>query len=229
MLDAAALSTPGLLRLLQLSNPVLPIGGFAHSLGLESAAELGRVRDEAGAREWIETLLAEVQGRTEVPLLARMYRACELRDDPELDRWAAFLQATRESAELADADRQQGSSLAQLLAALGIEEARRWAHHPDACMLAPFALAASRWEIPLGSAALGLLFGFAANQVAAAVRILPLGQTAGQRILYACTPIIERAVVRGLSLEDAEIGASAPARAIASALHETQYTRLYLS
>ncbi len=229
MLDAAAPSASALLRLLQLSSPALPIGGFAHSLGLESAVAQGWIRDEAGALEWIETLLAEVQARTEVPLLARMYAACAARDDAELDRWAALLQATRESAELAAADRQQGSSLARLLAELGIEEARRWASHPDACLLAPFAIAAVRWEIPLRAAALGLLWSLAQNQVAAAVRIVPLGQTAGQRILSACVGTVERAVVRGLSLGDGEIGANAPARAIAAALHETQYTRLCLS
>ena len=94
------------------------------------------------------------------------------------------------------------------------------------------AIAAAHWEIPLQPAALGLLFAFAENQVAAAVRIVPLGQTAGQRILSACAATIERATARGLSLDDTEIGANAPARAIASALHETaseqEFSRLKL-
>ncbi len=229
MPDAMSRSASALLRLLQLSSPALPIGGFAHSLGLEHAAARGWVHDEASALEWIGTLLSEVQARTDVPVFARMYRAWGRGDNAKLDHWAAFLLATREAAELARADRQLGISLARLLLGLGLAEARRWTTHPNACLAAPFALAACRWDVPLRDAALGLLFSWAQGQVAAAVKIVPLGQTSGQRVLSACVERVKRAVACGLVLRDAEMGASAPRLAIAAALHETQYSRLYVS
>ncbi len=92
-----------------------------------------------------------------------------------------------------------------------------------------FALAARRWNVPLAAAAQGFAFAWAEAQVSAAVRVIPLGQSAGQRILAAAAATIPGAVARALSLPPDEIGAASPRLALASAWHETQYSRLFRS
>jgi urease accessory protein len=92
-----------------------------------------------------------------------------------------------------------------------------------------FALAARRWDVPLAAAAQGFAFAWAEAQTSAAVRLVPLGQSAGQRILAASAAVIPAVVAHALALADEEIGATAPRLAIASAWHETQYSRLFRS
>jgi urease accessory protein len=89
-----------------------------------------------------------------------------------------------------------------------------------------FALGAARWNIPTAAAATGYAFAWTEAQVGAATRLCPLGQQAAQRILSAALPVIEHAVDSALRLADDDIGASTPAQAVASALHETLYCRL---
>lgn len=223
MTDAA------LLRLLQLASPALPIGAFAYSQGLERAVEDGWVKDEESAREWILGLLAHGLGALEVPVLARLRRALEEGRPDEVRRWNDFLFASRGAAELQAEDQRLGSALARLLVTLGIEEAGAWVSEPRATHLTLFALASARWEIPVAAAASGLLFAWAENQVGAACRLVPLGQSAGQRIVSAAGAAIPGAVARGLALDDDGIGFQAPRHALAAARHETQYSRIFRS
>mgnify|MGYP001825662303 FL=1 len=92
-----------------------------------------------------------------------------------------------------------------------------------------FALACAAWEIPLRDAALGYAWSWLENLLLAAVKLIPLGQTAGQQLLHRLSADLPGAVAQGLTLEDDAIGASTPALAIASSLYETQYTRLFRS
>jgi urease accessory protein len=223
-MDASAL-----LHLLHLSSPALPIGAYAYSQGLESAVHAGAVRSEAEARDWILGLLEHVQARLDVPLLARLHAAVAQGDTLALERWTTFLAATRESRELQEEDRALGRALARLLADLGIAGARELATHPSVTWAAAFALAAVAHEIPLREAASGYLFAWLENQVAAAVRLVPLGQTSGRRVLLAGIAAIPATLDVGLALDEDEIGAAAPGLAALSARHETQYTRLFRS
>jgi urease accessory protein len=228
---AAALEavSPALLRLMQLVSPALPVGAYAYSHGLEWAVGAGWVTDEAGVGRWVGGLLAQVWGRVDVPVLVRLRDALEAGDSAAARRWATFLAASRESAELQAEDRAMGQSLARLLADLGIAEAAPWAHDPACALPLPWALASLHWRIaPLASAA-GLLWTYVEHQVSAAVKLVPLGQTAGQRLLGSLGERIPAAVTAGLALPEAEIGAAAPGLAIASAQHETQYSRLFRS
>ena len=232
-----------LLRLLQLVSPALPIGTFAYSQALESAVSAGWVTDEATARDWIGGLLGGAQAVLDLPLLARLYLAWSDADgdngDPGGDgtvrepaavlAWSRFLLASRASAELQTEDRQLGGNLARLLAGLGMTEAQPWITRPDATYGAMFALAASRWRIPLAIAAHGYAFAWIEAQTSAAVRLVPLGQGAGQRILLALGARVPAAVAHALALADDDIGAAAPRHAIASAHHENQYSRLFRS
>ncbi|HEX9627280.1 MAG TPA: urease accessory protein UreF [Acidiferrobacterales bacterium] len=218
-----------LLRLLQLASPMLPVGAYAYSQGLEWAVERGWIADEAGAADWIEGLLHHGLAHLDVPLLARIYRAFDDDRDADAHAWSRSLHAARESAELQAEQRQLGQSLARLLADLDIPAARPWVTLPYAGFVPLFALAAQRWRVALDAALGAYLWAWCENQTAGAIKLVPLGQTAGQRILSRLVAAIPRAVAAGLALDDGEIGALAPRLAIASALHETQYTRLFRS
>lgn len=218
-----------LLRLLQLVSPALPVGAYAYSQGLESAVERGWIKDEEDAERWIKGLLRHPLGCLDVPVLARLYRAWQAGDGNGVAAWNARLYASREAAELQREDYHLGTALARLLADLGVEEARPWRTAPRVCFATLFTLAAVRWEIPLEGAAQGYLWAWAENQVMAATRLMPLGQTAGQRILSRLLPELVAAVRQGLVLEDEDIGCAAPGLAIAGAWHETQYSRLFRS
>jgi urease accessory protein len=144
-------------------------------------------------------------------------------------RWTAFLLASRETAELRAEDRHLGRALARVLADMGTAEARDWDTDRNVCWAALFALAAVRWGIDRESAAAGYLWAWLENQVAAGVKLIPLGQTAGQRVLLRVSERIPAAVEYGFGVDAAAIGASAPGAVLASAAHETQYTRLFRS
>lgn len=218
-----------LLHLCRLTSPSLPVGAYAFSAGLEHAVAAGWVTHEDDAREWILGQLEHVQARLDVPVLARLHRGFEARDADGVRAWSALLLASRESAELLAAERRMGGALARLLDDLGVEEAATWRDEECASFCALFALACVHWRIPPASAALGYLLAVVDSQVAAAIKLVPLGHTAGQRLLLAASAPIPACVARGLALEDGDIGATAPGVAIASALHETQHTRLFQS
>ena len=224
-----SLTLSSLPRLLQLCSPSLPVGAYAYSQGLECAVERGWVRDEASAGDWILGLLGHGLRGLDLPVLARLYRAWGAADPDAARRWNARLYASREAAELQREDRHLGTALARLLSDLGIAEAEPWRNAPRVCFATLFSLAAVRWTIPLPEAATGYAWSWTENQVVAATRLLPLGQTACQRLLAAAGPVIAAAVEEGLKLADEDIGAAAPGLALAGALHEIQYSRLFRS
>ena len=229
MIDAARDDDTALLRLMQLVSPALPVGAYAYSQGMEYAVHATWLRDEASVDDWILGLLRQVLSRVDVPVLARLYRAWSEDDEEALSYWSAYLRACRESRELQEEDRQLGRALARLLRDLNVTEAAPWVDHPSAGFAVLFALAAMRWRVSLRAAAQGYLWSWAENQVAAAIKLVPLGQTAGQRILSRVCAAIPDAVTRGLALEDEQIGFVAQRLAMGSALHEHQYSRLFRS
>lgn len=223
------LSHHGLLQLLRLASPTLPVGAYAYSQGLEWAVECGWVSDEGSAADWIGGVLGAGPAQLEVPVLARLYRAWANDDLAQVHRWSRTLDAARESGELQAEARQLGESLAVLLTQLGIEAARPWKEIEYAGFPTLFALAAVHYRVPLPETALGFLWAWCENQVAAAIKLVPLGQAAGQRILSTLIEQLPEIAERGLALADDGIGVLTPRLAIASARHETQYTRLFRS
>lgn len=217
-----------LLSLLRLTSSSLPIGSFAYSQGLESAVELGWIQTADDAASWIAGLLHHTQLRQDVPLFVRLYRAWEANDLNQVVGWNARVMAMREAAELRAEERASGMALARLLGALDIPRARQAENHGFG-YLAMFALASVKWGIDIEDAACGYLWTWSQNQVTAAVKIIPLGQTAGQRLLGDLAATIPAIVRAGFAISDDDIGCTAPGLAITSALHERQYTRLFLS
>ncbi len=222
-------SNTALLHLLQLASPMLPVGAYAYSQGLEYAVSQSWVKDPDSTQAWIAGLLHHSLGYLDVPILARLYRAWQRTDAEGVSYWTRYLYVSRESAELQREDRHLGTALARLLMELGLEQAAPWRKAPRCCFATPFSLAAVRWHIELEQAAQAYLWAWCENQVAAATKLVPLGQTAAQRILLRLVPDIAATARQGLGLEDDEIGNTAVGLGIASALHETQYTRLFRS
>jgi urease accessory protein len=223
------LSALAFLRLLQLASPALPIGAFAYSQGLEQAVELGWVHDETSAATWIAGVVTEVLPRLDVPLLAELYRAWSGGDLARVRALSQFLHACRESAELGAEDRQLGAALARVLDGIGVARAAPWVADPDATYVTLLSLAAVHFELPLERVALGFLFSWSENQVAAATRLVRIGHIAAQRVLSTVLVALPSAVNRGLDLTWEGAGFLAPGLAAASALHETTYSRLFRS
>ena len=219
----------GRLRLMQLISPALPIGAFTYSQGLEWAVEAGWVRSAPSLVDWLGGLIGDGLAQLELPILVRLYRCCEQADPDALAYWGRVLYAARETRELRAEERNRARALISLLADLGIGRARDWREALGHCQAAPFALAAVQWQIGLQDCALGYAWGWLENQVAAAIKLVPLGQTDGQRVQLELAGHLPGVIERALNLADEDIGASAPALAIASARHETQYTRLFRS
>ena len=217
------------LRLLHLVSPSLPIGAFTYSQGLEWAVECGWVRSEAQLLEWIEDLMHTSLAQMEIPCLARLLRACAENNPQDLAYWTSYLIASRETRELREEEHNRGRALARLLPEIGIPVPTQIMPVLKSCQLTGFAHAAYHWRIPLRSAAEGYLWGWLENITLAGVKIVPLGQSAGQRVIATLTSAIPALVEKGLTLPDEAIGASCPAQALASSQHETQYTRIYRS
>jgi urease accessory protein len=218
-----------LLRLLQIVSPALPIGAFAYSQGLEQAVADGWVTNEPEAKAWVLGLLEASFATLDLPVLARLTAAWRSDDRAAASRWSAWLQACRPTQETRAEDRQLGAALARVLEAVGIEGAAPWMIRADVTHAAMFALATARFAIPTAAALGGYAFSWAEALTSAAVRLVPLGQNAGQRLLVAAGDAIERAVPRALALADDDLGATAPGQALASARHETLYSRLFRS
>jgi len=217
-----------LLRLLQLASPTLPVGAYAYSQGMEHAIEQKWLTDAESTQEWIIGVLQHNMVYVDLPIFSRLYSTLSDHQAEAFEYWNQYLLASRESRELQNEDLHLGNALIQLLANLGIELASARIDYPTS-FAAAFALASVHWNIELGDAAAALLWSWADNQVAAAIKLVPLGQTAGQCILVKCMEKIPRAISKALAMEDGEIGFSSPALAIGSAHHETQYSRLFRS
>jgi urease accessory protein len=226
------LSAIALLQLMQLASPALPVGGFSYSEGLEAAVDAGIVGDERQAGDWLLDQLRLSLARADLAVLAQAvpaWQACDLARVQALNDW---VQLTRESAELRLQTQQMGRSLAEWLKNSGRSDERiaRLATLPPApTWPLAFALAAVLTGAPLRELLLSFGFGWAENMVQAAMRSVPLGQSAAQRILARLIEALPAAVDHATTLQDDQRQAFTPMLAILSAQHETQYSRLFRS
>ena len=225
-------SPAALLQLMQLASPALPVGGFSYSEGLEAAVEAGLVRDEAQAGDWLLDQLHLGLARADLPLLAQALPAWQNGNLARIQELNDWMQHTRESAELRLQTQQMGRSLAQWLQNRQPPDAR--VNQLAALVPAPtwpvaFALAAAQTGAAPRDVLLAFGFGWAENMVQAAMRSVPLGQSAAQRMLARLIEAIPGAVQLAAELPDAQRQAFTPRLAILSAMHETQYSRLFRS
>lgn len=221
-----------LVRLLQLASPALPIGAYSYSQGLEWMAESGTIRDAAAMQAWIDDLLHNVIATGEAPVLWRLLHAIDGGDLALFVEWNAWFRSSREGAELRAETLQTGGSLVKLLADLEVldDTARAATAAAEPITLpAAFALAVRAWSIPHDDAVAAYLWSWLENQVLAMLKAMAVGQVAGQRMLLALGTAIPALVVRSCTVVDDDITSFAPGLALASARHETQYSRLFRS
>ncbi len=218
-----------LVRLLQLASPSLPVGAFSYSQGLEYAVETGWVGSVAAFEDWLRSVIDENLVHLELPLLARLVAAVETRDDAAVAAWVARLVAFRETRELREEEERRGRAMVRVLESLDITVPPAMAAAVAGSQLAGMAVAAVHWRLPVDLLLLANASSWLENQVMAGIKLIPLGQSDGQRLLADLSGDLPRCVSRALAVADDDIGASSPALAIASSLHETQYTRLFRS
>ena len=227
-------STPTALAMMWLSSPALPVGGFSYSEGLEAAVEAGVVRDQAGACEWLRGQLQLTLARAELPAAARAHAAWHAGDIGGLREVQSWVLCTRESAELRAQSLQMGRSMLDWLARLlPAHPLLRTADELDAppCWPVGFALGGCALGLDAASTLQALGFAWLDNQVQAALRCIPLGQSSGQRLLHALAPLLAEACAEGLRLstQPQRWQSFSPMLAVLSARHETQYSRLFRS
>jgi urease accessory protein len=212
--------------LLQLSSAALPVGAYSYSQGLEAAIDDGRLRSADAIEAWIRDVLLLVVARYEAPVWWRLRAALDGDDADAFRAWNDDFLATRESAELRAETLQMGHSMVELMKGLDMPLPVRvdpWTWP------AAHALVSRTWNIAPRSALTGYLFGWVENQVLAGMKTLPYGQLAGQRILQALRPVLGAVVEVAATLPDDRLSTQAPAFAITSARHESQYSRLFRS
>jgi len=224
----ASLGAHGLLQLIWLASPALPVGGFSYSEGLEAAVEWAGVDSEATAAGWLVDQLRLSLAPGDLAVVAEGIRAWPAGGGERIRALNAWVLATRESAEFLLQTEQMGRSFVEWLKL----------HHEDAAACfdglpvtypVAFAFAAARSGASVVDGCLAFAFGWAENMTAAAVKAVPLGQSAGQRILARLAREISAAVDDALARTDDTRQAFSPMLAILSARHETQYSRLFRS
>ncbi len=221
-----------LARLLRLASPALPVGAYSYSQGLEAAVESGTVHDLASAGRWLGDMLRFTMARLEGPVWRRLHAAWLAGDVSQVRVWNDWFLSTRETAELRAETLQMGYSLRRLFIDLNEFEPTGIAALESFAELAfptAFTFAVAHWRIPEQDALTAYLWSWLENQVMAAVKAIPLGQTDGQRLLSRLSENIIIITEESALMKDAEINNYAHGFAIACSRHETQYSRLFRS
>lgn len=218
-----------LLCLLQLASPALPVGAYSYSEGLETLIDTGTIQNKQTLKHWLEQELSYGAIRLEVAVMVRAYNSAKLGDAEALSYWNKWLSAARETEELRSSSWQMGRSLIRLLLELQPQTAHANVVGLPCNYAIAFGIAAAHWQIDLSSAILGYLHSWTTNLITAGVKLIPLGQTAGQQLLLELHPNFNSTTQEILALEDDDINSCGWGLSLASMAHETQYTRLFRS
>ncbi|PSU05549.1 urease accessory protein UreF [Photobacterium gaetbulicola] len=216
-------------RLFQLISPSLPIGGFTYSQGLEWAVEAGWVKDRATMVLWLENQLRCSVATLELPLIDRFYQAIEAKDLQGIAALSNLLCSSRETKELRAEEVQRGKALNVLLKQLEVPVDEYLGSNDDPNQLLGLCVAGYLWGISPDAMKQGYLWSWAENLVMAGVKLVPLGQTDGQRALIELTRLFPEMISISGQIDEVMIGSFTPIVSLASSLHETQYTRLFRS
>lgn len=215
-----------LLKLMHLSSPGLPVGGYAFSQGMEYAIDAGWLRTDDDVSHWLEMQLFFALAQLDIPVLLRLHKAIRDNNCEQAQWWNDYVLASRETRELQLTDTATGLALQRLLPSLSVSSLIT---EPPLSFVCGYAQAAVSWQIDAQMAALGYCWAWLENQVNAATKLVPLGQTQAQKLLHTLQEKIPDAIKQATQLGDDELGMSLPALSLASMYHETQYTRLFRS
>lgn len=215
------------IHLWQLISPTLPIGAYSYSQGLEYAVEKCWIEDEKSTNDWVIGQIKNNLSALDAPIFLRMYDAWKNKDIDTIEYLNDLILALRESSELKQEDCSLGAACKKVLKGLNVEIPELGSD--NVAFVTVFSFASVYWSIDKLEAVHGLLWSWCENQVSAAIKIVPLGQTSGQRIMHEAIDAIVQSIENAQMCNDDDIGLLAPGVAIASALHETQYTRLFRS
>jgi urease accessory protein len=216
-------------QLLRLCSPMLPVGAYAYSQAMEWAVEQGTITDEESALGWIVDLLHFNVGAFEAPIWGCLYRSWQEGDFESASRWNDRYVAMRETAEFRAETQQMGGALKAVLDATREIDTSVLDRIEAPAFPTAFSFAAHGLCVPLREGLTGYLWAWAENQVATAMKLVPLGQSSGQRILVQLIARLPEIADNALGMREDAISNFAPALAIASSRHETQYTRLFRS
>ncbi len=230
------------LNLLQLSSPVLPLGAYSYSEGLETLVETQIITDSQTLLQWLIQDLKFGAIRLESAVMVRAYRCIIHQEYNQFIYWNQWSTAAKETAELRQQSWQMGNTLIQLLVKLEavkttetlnleLPPLKNWVEQVGKpCNYAiAFGLGAAYWDLDLKNALLGYLYSWATNLINAGVKLIPLGQTMGQTLLLQLHSEIEATATTILQLKDEDLVSCNWGLALASMAHETQYTRLFRS
>lgn len=216
-------------NLLQLTSPSLPTGAFTYSQGLEWAVEKGWVTNRQSLELWLQSYIHTGFEELEIPVLQRLYLSAKENNIDNFRYWSNYILACRETHELRLEEHNRGRAMAKLLNDIELVKEEQWLQVIRSSQSAGYTLAAVRWKIALNECLLGYVWSWLENMVMTAVKIIPLGQTQGQKALCNLSEDCCSAIESGVVKDDDEIMGSCPAFALSSSLHETQYTRLFRS
>ena len=222
----------GLYRLMAWLSPSFPIGAFSYSSGIEWAVEAGDIADASALQQWLAAVIAEGGVFCDAALFANAHRAAQANDDASLRATTEFAVALCPSKERHLETTSQGRAFVEAVgAAWPCAALDRFATIWDGAVAYPVAVAitVAGHGIPLAPALQAYLHAATANLISAGVRLIPLGQTDGQRVLAALEPVVAAAAERAVAVPLDDIGGAAFRADLASMRHETQYTRLFRS
>ncbi|HCU0294161.1 TPA: urease accessory protein UreF [Citrobacter sedlakii] len=217
------------LRLLQLASSSLPVGSFTWSQGLEWAVESGWVNSVDAFARWQRQQMEHNFFTVDLPLFARLYRACEQDDITAARRWTTYLLACRETHELREEERNRGAAFTRLVTDWVPESPPAWRALFADSQLCGMAWLGVQWRLPLADLALTLGYSWIESAVMAGVKLVPFGQQAAQRLMITLSEHYAQGITQALCCPDEHLGSATPLAAIASARHETQYCRLFRS
>ena len=223
------MQTSSLLNLLHISSPALPIGAFAYSQGLEYTLEAGWCKSADDVEQWIKSVMTQGLGGVDLPILKRLHQAWAKNDEQALQYWNAMLLAFRETKELYLEDIQVGDAFKQWhkTQSTGHLEKLEFIDKPTVASM--YALNGVIKGLTIEECLIGFVWAWLENQITAASKAMPMGQTDGQNIIRHLIPEIEAVIESAMTVADDDIGSGLVGLSMSSALHEHQYSRLFRS